>query len=50
VWLSYAVSLFSLIVLVVVTVNKKRKILSGVSACIEREQRMKNAQNMEGTL
>ncbi len=50
VWLAYGISFLSLIVLIVNTVNKRRTILQSVKQRIQREQRINNAKNMEGTL
>ena len=50
VWLSYGVSLFVLTVLVVNTSMKTKKIKRLVKQRILRDERIKKAQNMEGTL
>lgn len=50
VWLAYGVSFFALIILVLNTINKKNKIVKTVKQRALRQQRIKNAQDMEGTL
>lgn len=50
VWLSYAISFLSLIILLINTLNKKRTILMKVKKAIARQQRIKNAQNRDGSL
>ncbi|MCP5077671.1 MAG: heme exporter protein CcmD [Psychromonas sp.] len=50
VWLSYGITFLALIVLIVNSIAKKKKILKSVEQRLSREQRIKNAQNMEGTL
>jgi len=50
VWLSYGLTFLALIILVVNSVAKKNKILKNVAQRLSREQRIKKAQNMEGTL
>ncbi len=50
VWLSYSVTFLALIVLIVNSNAKKKKILKSVEQRLSREKRIKNAQNMEGTL
>ena len=50
VWLSYGITLLSLIILVITSMAKKKKILKSVEQRLSREQRIKKAQNMEGTL
>ena len=50
VWLSYGITLLALIILVVTSMAKKKKILKNVEQRLSREQRIKKAQNMEGTL
>ncbi|GLS89434.1 heme exporter protein D [Psychromonas marina] len=50
VWLSYGLTFLALIILVVNSIAKKNKILKNVEQRLSREQRIKKAQNMEGTL
>lgn len=50
VWLSYGLTFLALITLVVNSIAKKNKILKNVEQRLSREQRIKKAQNMEGTL
>ena len=50
VWLSYGITFLALTILVVTSITKKKKILKSVEQRLLREQRMKKAQNMEGTL
>jgi heme exporter protein D len=50
VWLSYGLTFLVLLILVVNSVAKKNKILKNVAQRLSREQRIKKAQNMEGTL
>jgi len=50
VWLSYGITFFVLIFLIVNSMNKKKKIFKSVEQRLSREQRIKKAQNMEGTL
>lgn len=50
VWLSYGLTFFALIILIVNSVSKKNKILKNVEQRIAREQRIKEAKDMEGTL
>lgn len=50
VWLAYGVSFLALIFLVLSTINKKNKIVKVVKQRVLRQQRIKHAQNMEGTL
>ena len=50
VWLAYGVSLFSVLLLVISTVTKRKKILKHVEQRLLREQRIKAAENREGTL
>ncbi|PKF62916.1 heme exporter protein CcmD [Psychromonas sp. psych-6C06] len=50
VWLSYGLSFFALIILVVNSVAKKNKILKNVEQRLAREERIKKAKNLEGTL
>ncbi len=50
VWLSYGLTFFSFIVLIVNSVLKKNKILKGVELRLSREQRIKKAKKLEGTL
>ncbi len=50
VWLSYGISFLALFVLIFNSRAKKKKILKSVEQRLSREQRIKKAQNMEGTL
>jgi len=50
VWLSYGITILALTILIVTSITKKKKILKSVEQRLLREQRMKKAQNMEGTL
>lgn len=50
VWLAYGVSLLSVIFLVINTVSKRKKIFNQVELRLLREQRIKAAENKEGTL
>ena len=50
VWLAYGVSLLSVFILILNTVQKRRKILKQVMHRLQREQRIKAAENREGTL
>lgn len=50
VWLAYSVSFLALIFLVLSTINRRNKIVKTVKQRALRQQRIKNAQNMEGTL
>ena len=50
VWLSYGLTFLALIILIINSVAKKNKILKEVEQRYLREQRIKNAQNMENTL
>ncbi|MEL0628108.1 heme exporter protein CcmD [Psychromonas aquatilis] len=50
VWLAYAVSLLSIIVLIVNSVLKRKKIFRQVIQRIEREERIKAAENREDIL
>ncbi|MBB1271658.1 MULTISPECIES: heme exporter protein CcmD [Psychromonas] len=50
VWLAYGVSLFSVLLLVISTVAKRKKIFKHVEQRLLREQRIKAAENREGTL
>ncbi|WP_019613232.1 MULTISPECIES: heme exporter protein CcmD [Psychromonas] len=50
VWLAYGISILSLIVLIINTMHKRKMVLKTVKQRIAREQRIKNASNMEGTL
>lgn len=50
VWLAYGVSFLALIILIINTQQKKKKILMAVEQRLLRQQRIKNAQDIEGTL
>jgi len=50
VWLAYGLTFLALIIVTVNSFTKKNKILKGVEQRLAREQRIKNAQNREGTL
>jgi len=50
VWLAYGLTFLALISVTVNSLTKKNKILKGVEQRLAREQRIKNAQNMEDTL
>ena len=50
VWLAYGISLLSIAVLVINTVMRTKKIKQLVKQRILRDERIKKAQNMEGTL
>lgn len=50
VWLAYGVSLLSIAILVINTVMRTKKIKQLVKQRILRDERIKKAQNMEGTL
>ena len=50
VWLAYCISFLALTILLINTINKKKKIFKTVKQRISRQQRIKNAQNREGTL
>ncbi|WP_022942011.1 heme exporter protein CcmD [Psychromonas hadalis] len=50
VWLSYGLTFFALAVLIINTLSKKNKIMKVVEHRLSREQRIKKAQNREGTL
>ena len=50
VWLAYAVSLLSIIVLIVNSMVKRKKIFRQVIQRIEREERIKAAENREDIL
>jgi len=50
VWLAYAVSLLSIIVLIVNSMLKRKKIFRQVIQRIEREERIKAAENREDIL
>lgn len=50
VWLSYGITFLALIILTINSVAKKNKILKNVEQRLSREQRIKKAQQMEGTL
>ena len=50
VWLAYGVSLFSVLILILSTVQKRKKIFKQVNDRLLREQRIKAAEQREGTL
>ncbi len=50
VWLAYGISFLGLLVLIINTLVKRKKILKAVNQRIAREKRIKKAKNMEGTL
>ena len=50
VWLAYGLTFLALIIVTVNSFTKKNKILKSVEQRLAREQRIKNAQNREGTL
>ena len=50
VWLAYGISLLSIAILVINTVMRTKKIKQLVKQRALRDERIKNAQNMEGTL
>jgi len=50
VWLAYGISFLGLLVLIIDTLVKRKKILKAVNQRIAREKRIKKAKNMEGTL
>ena len=50
VWLSYGITFLALIILIVNSIARKKKIFKRVEQRLSREQRIKKAQNMEGTL
>lgn len=50
VWLAYGVSLLSMVVLIISTVSKRKKIFYQVEQRLLREQRIKAAEKREGTL
>ncbi|MFT6926596.1 MAG: heme exporter protein D [Psychromonas sp.] len=50
VWLAYGISFLGLLVLIINTLTTRKKILEAVNQRIAREERIKKAQNMEGTL
>lgn len=50
VWLSYSVSLLSVLLLIINTVRKRKKIFIQVEQRLQREQRIKVAENRENTL
>ena len=50
VWLSYSMALLSLLILLLNTIHKKKKILKMVEQRLARQQRIKNAQNRQGLL
>jgi len=50
VWLAYALTFLALILVTVSSFLKRNKILKNVEQRLAREQRIKKAQNMEGTL
>jgi len=50
VWLSYSVSLLSVLLLIINTVRKRKKIFMQVEQRLQREQRIKAAENRENIL
>lgn len=50
VWLAYGISFLGLLVLIIDTLVKRKRILKAVNQRIAREKRIKKAKNMEGTL
>lgn len=50
VWLSYGLSFFSLLILIINTCNKKNKIFKMVRQRLARQQRIENAKHREGIL
>ncbi|WP_354623997.1 heme exporter protein CcmD [Psychromonas sp. MME2] len=50
VWLAYGISFLALLVLIINTRAKKKKILVTVKQRLLRQQRIKDAQNVEGSL
>jgi heme exporter protein D len=50
VWLAYGISFLVLLVLIINTLVKRKKILKAVNQRIAREERIKKAKNREGTL
>ena len=50
VWLAYGISFVCLIILIFNTLAKRKKIIRVVTQRIAREERIKKAKNMEGTL
>jgi heme exporter protein D len=50
VWLSYGLTFLALSVLVVSSIAKKNKILKSVEQRLSREQRIKKAKGLKGTL
>lgn len=50
VWLSYGLTFLSLLILIVNSIVKRKKILKNVELRLSRQQRIKKAQNLEGTL
>jgi heme exporter protein D len=50
VWLSYGLTFLALGILVVNSVAKKNKILKSVEQRLSREQRIKKAKDLKGTL
>ncbi|TEW56721.1 heme exporter protein CcmD [Psychromonas sp. RZ22] len=50
VWLAYGVSLLSVIFLIIDTVYRRKKIFNQVEQRLQREQRIKAAENKKGTL
>lgn len=50
VWLAYAVSLLSVVLLIVNTIKQRKKILTQIQLRLLREQRIKSAQNRKDTL
>jgi heme exporter protein D len=50
VWLSYGLTFLALGILIVNSITKKNKIIKAVEQRLKREQRIKKAKDMEGTL
>ncbi|HEY7866096.1 MAG TPA: heme exporter protein CcmD [Psychromonas sp.] len=50
VWLAYGISFLGLLVLIINTLIKRKKILKAVNQRIAREERIKKAKNREGML
>jgi heme exporter protein D len=50
VWLSYGVSLFALLVLILNTIFTRKKLIKNVQQNAMRAKRIQKAQKMEGTL
>lgn len=50
VWLSYGITFIALLVLIVNSIARKKDIFKNVEQRLSREQRIKKAKEMEGTL